>query len=139
MKKYFLNEENSLSLYKENKSKIIAKDCYHNIFRLISKYRKEFTSGDWKIAYGYISSVDNIFCRHCFILFKDKVIDPTVYATNSNNSTRHYYVFTEFSSIDEYLDAIEKENGYPALNKILINEDTAAQKWALDNGYFFMG
>lgn len=139
MEKYFLDEKLSFSIYADNKFKIVAKDCYHNIFKLISNFRKKFVFGEWKIAYGYVSSVDNIFCRHCFILFGDKVIDPTVYATKLDNSNRVYFVFRKFNTLDDYLDAIETENGYPALNGVLRKDDMRAQKWALDNGYIFLG
>lgn len=139
MKQYLLNAEASLALYKDNASKINPKDCYINIFNVLTTYPRRFGTGEWKIAYGYVSSIENVFCRHCFIFAEEKVIDPTIFSTERDNSERIYYLTKIFDSVDEYLSALDAEEGYPALTKYLQEKDKAASEWAVQNGYLFIG
>lgn len=139
MKQYFLNEEVSLELFKQHEDIIEPKNCYINIFKLLTVYPQTFRSEEWKIAYGYISSVDNVYCRHCFIFAGDEVIDPTIFSTERYNSGRVYYITKVFNSIDGYLSALDAEKNYPALQRYLQKEDSAACEWAQKNGYLFIG
>ena len=139
MKQYLLNAETSLELYKDNENKINPKDCYINIFNLLATYPKRFHTGEWKIAYGYVSSIQGLYCRHCFIFADNKVIDPTIFSTERDNSERIYYPTKIFDSVDEYLSALDAEEGYPALTKYLQEKDKAASEWAVQNGYLFIG
>ena len=139
MEKYFLNVEESRSLFCENKDEIKPKNCYINIFNISALYPRKFLSGTWKIAYGYASSIDNVYCRHCFILSGNEVIDPTAFSFNRNNEDRSYYLTKVFGSFDEYLDALSSEKNYPALSRYLENEDKEARIWAQQNGFLFIG
>ena len=139
MKKYSLNIEVSRNLYNKHKCKIEPKNCYINIFNISTLYPKTFHSGEWKIAYGYVSSIDNVYCRHCFILAGNEVIDPTVFSTERNNESCRYYIIKVFNSIGEYLDALSEERNFPALVKYLKKEDDKAWEWAQQNGYIFIG
>ena len=139
MKQYLLNKEESLKLYNKHQDKIEPKDCYINIFNILTIYPQNFHSGEWMIAYGYVSSIENVYCRHCFVLAGDEIIDPTLFSTDRDNSSRTYYLFKVFDSVGEYLEALDSEKGYPALTKHLHKEDSEALKWAQQNGYLFIG
>lgn len=139
MKKYNLNIEASRKLYNNHKDKIAPKECYFNIFNISTLYPKMFLSGEWKITYGYVSSVDNVYCRHCFIFTENGIIDPTIFSTKHEKESCTYYITKVFDSISEYLDAVNSERNYPALTKHLKNEDKKAVEWALQNGLFFVG
>ena len=139
MKQYALNFDLSRNLYEEHKEDIKSKNCYHNIFNVLIFYPENFRRGEWKIAYGYVKSVENIYCRHCFIFNGEEVIDPTVFTTNRDNKNRTYYITKVFDSAGDYLEALEAEGDYPALQKHLRKEDKKAQEWARENGCIFIG
>ena len=132
MQKYLLDYELSKTIYEQCKHLIAPKECYNNIFHVLTQYPHKFQSGDWKIDYGYVSSVRNLYCRHCFILCEDKVIDPTLVITN-NSEDNLYFVFKTFENINDYLAALDKEDNLPALMWTLRKEDRCAQQWALEN------
>ena len=139
MKQYTLNVEQSRALYKKHKSKIEPKNCYMNIFHVLTLYPRVFQSGEWKIAYGYVNSIDGVYCRHCFILAGEQVIDPTLFASDRDNPDRKYFITRVFDNTEDYLAALDAEENYPALTTQLRNEDRAAQQWGMENGYLFIG
>lgn len=140
MELHFIDTKASERIYKSYKSHMKPKECYTNIFFLLSKNYSMFESGEWRIAYGFISSLDCIYCRRCFIIEHDgKVIDPTVYAHERDNSETTYFVMKVFENIDDYIAALNSENNYPSLGKYLRKEEMKAQRWATDNGYLFIG
>ena len=140
MEQHFLNTELSEALYNKYKRHIKAKECYTNIFFLLSKEFSKFESGEWRIAYGFVSSIDCIYCRHCFILEKDgMVIDPTIFSAERDTTQRTYFVMKVFDELKEYISAIDEENGYPSLAKYLWSVEMKAQAWGNKNGYFFIG
>ena len=140
MKKYQWNQTLSSELYEKHKKIIERKMCYNNIFNIFSAYPEKFYSGEWKVAYGYVSLMENVYCRHCFILSDDMVIDPTL-INNSllNDQDKIYYTFKIFETAKEYIDALEKENGLPALYTLLRFEDGDMQKWGKENGILCVG
>ncbi|AIG26794.1 hypothetical protein BRLA_c024740 [Brevibacillus laterosporus LMG 15441] len=51
---------------------------YSNVFYASLHIKSKFIEGDWKVAYGYMPSVENIMVRHCFIVNEmGEAIDPT--------------------------------------------------------------
>ena len=143
MVKHKINTELSRSVYKKNKNAIHPKDCYRNIFRLLPSYQAKFAKGEWKIAYGYVSSMPGIFCRHCFILCDSGVIDPTVYSVekyvSKDNDSREYYITKVFSDIKTYIDAVIANDLYPGLSGYLFKEDVEAVMWAHKHNLVFVG
>lgn len=140
MEQHFLNAELSEAVYKKYKRGIKAKECYTNVFFLLSKEFSKFESGEWRVAYGFVSSIDCIYCRHCFILERDGlVIDPTMFASERDNSERIYFVMKTFERTEDYISAIDSENGYPALGRYLRRIEMEAQSWGAENGYLFIG
>lgn len=140
MEQYSLNAELSEAVYNKYKRHIKAKECYTNIFFLLSKEFSKFESGEWRIAYGFVSSIDCIYCRHCFILERDGlVIDPTMFASDRDISERAYFVIKVFERVEDYISAIDVENGYPALGRYLLRAEQKAQEWGCENGYLFIG
>lgn len=138
MLKLSINYNKSEKLYEKYKNIIKNKECYTNVFYLISKNQKNFIIGKWKVAYGFVHISDNIYCRHCFILETNDVIDPTVFTLKNRSENRNYFVSKIFNNIDEYLDAINDEKGLPSLLNFLKCEDEQAMKWAKENEYTFI-
>lgn len=140
MEQHFLNAELSETVYKKYKRGIKAKECYTNVFFLLSKEFSKFESGEWRVAYGFVSSIDGVYCRHSFILERDgRVIDPTMFTLERDTSDRTYFVMKVFNKIEEYISAIEAEDGYPSLARFLWCAEMKAQSWGAEHGYLFIG
>ena len=141
MEKYNLNAEASKYVYNKDKNAYQMKECYINVFRAVCNHMENVKSGKWKIAYGYISSIHNLLARHCFILDENNtVVDPTIYTTNfEDREDSDYYVMYIFDDVEKCIDAIESENGYPALDKYLMEYTKQATKWSIENGFLLIG
>ena len=140
MRKHKLNAELSREVYEHFKDCIEPKMCYNNVFLVFDMSNKTFREGKWKIAYGYVEVMAGLYCRHCFILDESgAVIDPTIFTHKEPPLEREYYTMFVFDDVDEYLTAIEENDLMPALDKYLREQDMEAQKWAREQGIFFIG
>ena len=140
MNKYTLDVEKSKEVYEYFQEQMQLKMCYNNVYSVFEYSIATFRTGKWKIAYGYVSSIENILCRHCFIIDENgKVIDPTLFTQTIVNTEREYYVFKIYDDVDEYLDAIVQNDYYVGLERVLRKEERQAHEWALNNGYFLAG
>lgn len=140
MEKHELNFAGSQRVYKSAPRKFAAKDCYHNIFRLMQMEEYNFRHGTWKIAYGYMRSIENVYVRHCFVLDQNGlVIDPTLFTHTEKSELPHYYVFAVFNRMEEYLSALESDHYNPALKSYLREYDVCATMWGIEQGLAFIG
>ena len=140
MRKHYLDYEKTKEVYKQCKPHIEFKQCYNNVFNIVTDYIAAFRSGEWKVAYGYVEVMPLVYCRHCFIIDESgKVIDPTICTNTEPNINREDLVMKVYDDIDDYFSAIERENLYPALDKVLRENDAQAQKWANENGFILTG
>lgn len=139
MIKYLLDVEQSKAVYNDCKPLLQMKMCYNNVFQVTTEYISKFRAGEWKVAYGYMTVIENVLCRHCFIIGENgKVIDPTIF-TGSGITEREYYTMKVFDDIDSYFEAIENENYYPALDRYLAEQNKQANAWANKNGFILTG
>lgn len=142
MRKANLNIEQSKAVYNRCKGHIEPKHCYNNIFEVVTDYMEKFRSDNskWKVCYGFTEVMLGVYCRHCFILDEiGEVIDPTIFTQSEPPLEREYYAMYVFDDVDEYLTAIEENDLMPALDKYLREKDNEAQKWAREQGIFFIG
>lgn len=141
MKMHRLDLETSRKVYQKLSKRIEPKLCYNNVFNMVSAYQGEFMDGRWKVSYGYVRTLPNVYCRHCFVLDTESglIIDPTVLSTGNPTEERDYYIMKAFDSFGEYISAIGKEHNLPALEHYLKNEDINACKLAFENGLLFIG
>ena len=141
MKKHKLNYATSQEVYEANSDRYHMKECYTDIWNALTLHMEKFQTGMWKIAYGYISSIQNLLVRHCFIIDENRlIVDPTLFTTRiSDREKIDYYVMYEFSNLNEYFDAIEFEGGYPALDRYLKEYTKQATEWGLKNGFVLVG
>lgn len=140
MRKHTLNVELSREVYEHFKDCIKVKECYNNVFNVFDLSNRTFREGKWKVAYGYVEVMAELYCRHCFILDEHgTVIDPTIYTQTEPPLQREYYVMCVFDDVDEYLTAIEKDDLMPALDKYFRERDRQAQMWARENNMIFVG
>lgn len=116
MKTNKLNLSESKRVYRAYEDLIQPKECYKNIFNLFTEL-DELQEGRWKVAYGYMPCVDNIFIRHCFIVNEnEEVIDPTAMLYNRKELGENYLIFAVLDK-DDYIDTLWEEEGYAALWK----------------------
>ena len=109
-----LDIQTSKAIHEKHKDKIEAKMCYRNIFRMVTCMFPKFQSGEYKVAYGYISIFDkSLYARHCFIVCGDSVIDPTLFASSGNLDAD--YIITKIYDISDYTKAIEDNDFVPDL------------------------
>jgi len=145
MKKLILKHEMdvdlTLSVYEECKHSIEMKQCYNNIFNVLTRSYNKFSSGEWRVAYGYVLVVQNIMARHCFIVTKDNtIVDPTLVTTSSFDKYKDkYYISFKIFELQEYLDAIERNDRQPSFYGVYREEEMKANEWALENGMVLGG
>jgi hypothetical protein len=90
-----------------------------------------------QIAYGYVHILQNIYCRHCFIVATNTIIDPTLHDTH-HCEMGEYFICKVFENISKYLDALETDNHFPDLTHFLYEYDKKAQQWANKNNLIFL-
>lgn len=146
IQKHKLNVELSKEVLENCKGKIKKKECYNNIFNVTREYESEFILGYWKVAYGYypvsVKGTEGMYAKHCFIVNQNnEVIDPTVILQEWRdlNDNADYISHTIFGFVD-YVDALLKENGQPALYSYLYKTElNEMMPWAKENGIILMG
>ena len=139
MIKYQLDYDKSKEVYEQFKNEIKIKECYNNVFNILTLNNATFREGKWKVCYGYTEVMPLLYCRHCFILDENnKVIDPTLFA-GSEQPHRQYYVLYSFDDVDKYLSTIENDNLMPALNGYLKEYEKSAYEWAKTEGIALIG
>ncbi|MNN23979.1 hypothetical protein D3C81_1373930 [compost metagenome] len=142
--KHQLNEEESKRVYEACKAYMENKMCYHNIFHAVCRFPREIASGEWKITYGYMTSIRNIMVRHCFLVNRQgEVIDPTMYTHERLLDTLPEYVpFYRFINYERYMAAIEANENYPDLwNHPQVrrhDKHFEESQWVKDNGVFLL-
>lgn len=136
MNRYFLDYDKSKEIYESCKQDIKFKQCYNNVFNVVTNYISKFRNGEWQVAYGYVETMAGIYCRHCFIIDENnKVIDHTIHTNTDPNYRRTYLLLKAFDDVNEYLNAIESDNYMPALDNYLKEETKQAYRTAENNGY----
>ena len=135
-----LDVEQSRAVFEDCKSRLAMKECYNNVFYVVTDYISKFRKGEWKVAYGYMTVFENVMCRHCFIIDeKGEVIDPTIFTTPNIYTDRQYITMKIFDDISDYFTAIEQADYFPALDKALKENEAQIQKWANKNGFILTG
>lgn len=143
MNTHTLNKELSQKVYDAVKPQMELKMCYNNIFRTVHEFYDKFKYGDYKIAYGYMQTLQNLYVRHCFILNEDgEVIDPTLCCiedrTGRKDEPKDYISFA-ILGLREYLDMLEDNNYYPDLARPLHDKEMEALSKAPELGLLLIG
>lgn len=135
-----LNAEQSLEAYTKASGFMEMKQCYCNVFYVPHFFGKKFLSGEWRVAYGYMSSVQHYMVRHCFIVNKKgEAIDPTRHTTTRLIDDRMYVSFYVFDTYKEYVEAVSANDGVPDLLGVLDEYERGLfEEWAPENGKVLM-
>lgn len=143
MKKHELNIPLSREIATKYNKVLRVRECYQNIARCADAYLPSFTTGKWKIAYGYYTAspkIPHLLARHCFILDEnDCVVDPTIMLRHEDSelSGYEYFVMKSFDDYKDYLRAIIRDRYYD-MTKTLLPYDRRATIWANQNGYLLL-
>jgi hypothetical protein len=142
IKEHGLNIELSKEVFQNCSHCVRPKECYNNVFNVLSYHSERFRTGEWKVAYGYVNIIKDqpMMARHCFIVTSDgEAIDPTIISTSTfkEDDEKRYMSFKVFDSMEDYLDSIESNNNNPFLFNHP-SEDHAIE-WAKTNNKFLIG
>lgn len=144
MTKHEFNLKESRNLFAKHRDILQKRECYQNISRIVGRQLDLFSSGKWKVAYGYYTTspkVPHILARHCFIIDENnQVIDPTVLLNHDNNDELkiwEYFTIKIFKYYSDYLHALVSEEYYD-LTKTLRPYDQQAILWSRQNGYWLL-
>ena len=128
------NLEKSIKVHRRCAHKIKKGACYHNVFYVSSEFAGEFSTLDWKIAYGYFSTFGNIQIRHCYILdAHNEVIDPTYIELHGEEpeDIPTYHTLETFN-FNQYLSKLSKYSGDPSLRKYFAKRQQQIIMWGLE-------
>lgn len=126
VEKHPINREESLRVKEKLGELIQMKLCYNNVFHVVSYNHDKFFSGEWKVAYGFVTAVDNIMARHCFVVNSDgECIDPTL----AHRENKEYISF-KILEMGEYFNLLMEYDGEPALYEAFIDEEKEVFQWA---------
>lgn len=112
----------------------IKKLCYINVGNFAMHNNKLFKKYNMKIAYGFCNNPtlgEKLWFRHCFVLYKDRIIDVTLPFDNIN---RRYIVFKTFNSFNELVetDVFLKDT---SMIKYLLEDERKLVEPLLDNNF----
>lgn len=136
MQEHRFNYELSEEIYRACSHFLEFKECYTNVFYTSQHFIHKFLSGDWKVAYGFMSAIDDVMVRHCYILNENnEVIDPTPFCNkNYDGEIKEYATFYIFDDYGKYNDAIAENNLMPDLVQHLFKiERDLSTSWAKEN------
>jgi hypothetical protein len=142
IREHSLNIELSKEVLNNCKFCVKPKECYNNVFNILSYYTDKFRTGGWKVAYGYVDilKTEPLMARHCFIVSSDgQAIDPTVVSTSTfkEEDEKTYISFKIFDTLEEYLDTIEENRNDPSLYNH--PDERNAMNWADLNNRVLIG
>ena len=126
-----LDKRMSQHVYEKCGSIIERKQCYTNVFHTIRHFSDSYRNNGWKIAYGYIRAVKNIYVRHCFIVDgESKAIDPTIATFGDRKNDDHDHMSFITLEVNEYLEKLLKNNGDAAFFGQFEKEEEKMKEWA---------
>jgi hypothetical protein len=138
-----LNIEVSREVNENCGAEIRKKECYDNIWKVINfGFGRNFIIGGWKIAYGYVSSINGLMARHCFIVDEEgNAIDPTLIQSEYfDEENPNVYISFATLTFEKYLDLIEKHGMNPSLFNVFLEEESEAKEYAMKHyGSFLYG
>ena len=119
-KKYNKNIEKSIEYHNAYKKLIKPKDCYFNVWRIVTNTNFIKNNANIRIALGYVNiyQIDNettLYGGHAFFIDEnDLVIDVTL----TKDSQDTYYSLIEFDNVSDYINTVT-DCTYPSLMNYL--------------------
>lgn len=136
-----LNLEASQWLLRRCEDDMQPKACYNNIADAVVAIGDELRELDWCIGMGYVAPKGSFYVRHAFFLDrKGKSVDPTLLLVRTPEELLggSYITFATFT-VDEYLEALFKNNREPSLYRVCAKAEMDAHEWARKNNHILLG
>ena len=119
-KVYGVDLGTSIMQYQQHQGMYQPSQCFNNAFICLGHNLSNYAEN--KAVIGYVLSTDGIrkvAVRHCWNIVNKIVVDVTMIANDENPiSVLHYsYLPVIEYTPQEFLEEVEKNNGYPALPK----------------------
>ncbi len=119
-KVYGVDLGTSIMQYQQHQGMYQPSQCFNNAFICLGHNIRNY--GQNKAVIGYVLSTDGVrrvAVRHCWNIIDRIVVDVTMFANDENpvSVLRYSYLPVVEFSPQEFLDEIEKNDGYPALPK----------------------
>lgn len=110
----------SLMQYQEHQSMYQRSQCFNNAFICLGYNLSNYAQN--KAIFGYVLSTDGVrrvAVRHCWNIINQIVVDVTMFADNENpvSMLRYSYLPVMKYTPNEFLEAVERNGGFPALPK----------------------
>lgn len=134
IKEHNLNIDASREVFENCGAEIRIKECYDNVWKVINfGFGKNFASEKWKVAYGYVTSIEGMMARHCFIVDEfGNAIDPTLINSQYFDEEKpNEYISYVTLTLKEYLDAIENHGMNTSLFTAFREAEAEARDYAL--------
>lgn len=136
--KYLLDYQLSRDVYNVSKSLLEPNKCYNNTFNITSNIPSFLDSSEIKIMYCLMLRKDiNMFNRHCCILYKNKIIDPTALFW-SNIDTLYplfFYYPLEVYTLDKYTEVLSENYGQVELYNLLLQKEIDMHNTLITRSY----
>lgn len=119
-KVYGVDIGESIMQYEQHKQSYCDSQCFNNAFICLGHNIRKYNEN--RAVIGYVLSTDGVrkvAVRHCWNIISKIVVDVTMLANNESPISMLHYSYlpvVEYTP-QEFLEEIEKNNGYPALSK----------------------
>ncbi len=119
-KVYGVDIGTSLMQYQQHQSMYQHSQCFNNAFICLGHNLRNYAEN--KAVIGYVLSTDGVrrvAVRHCWNIISNIVVDVTMLADNESPMSMLHYSYLPIMEYtpNEFLEEVEKNNGYPALPK----------------------
>ncbi|PGK52113.1 hypothetical protein CN918_30440 [Priestia megaterium] len=131
---HLFNLEKSVKVYNTCSSKIKKKACYNNVFHALTATIADFKEKGWKVAYGYISSFENLRIFHCYILDEqNEVVDPTYINLHGKKPEEipTYYTLETFD-FNAYMKKLKECDHDPSFFKYFMMKKNRTVMWGME-------
>lgn len=106
MKEYKIDIEKSEKLLNDNRQLIVQKECYDNIYRLVSNLR--VSEKEVRVVFGAVYLFKGMYAKHCFLMVGDKVVDPTLMLRGEENCKKSHYIVAKKLTMEQYTELLCK-------------------------------
>lgn len=116
---YKINLELSNHLANKYKNKFKAKECYQNVFKLITEVSELGAKKDVKVLYCYAHN-GYFYYRHAFCLFRNEIIEPLKNVIKYLNVS--YIIQFAKLNINSYFSFIITDQRYDLIPSLYLKE-----------------
>lgn len=108
-----MSEKDSLNMLEKYRDCIFRKQCYDNVYQVVMAEvwgEESEITGDksWRVVFGAVKILDEIYVKHCFFMHGDKIVDPTLVSRGEEFISKAEYVVAKKFTVNEYIDELSR-------------------------------